>query len=94
MIGIFNVSSGQGHSIREVYDAVRTHLGLGPDPGVRVVPVGADDVAELVPDPSKTIEALGWKPKIDFSSTIDRVLTWYDMHGVSDVHSHLSHATE
>ena len=91
VIGIFNVSSGQGHSIREVYDAVRTHLGLGPDPGVQVVPVGADDVAELVPDPSKTIEALGWKPTIDFRSTIDRVLTWYDMYGVSDVHSHLSH---
>jgi UDP-glucose 4-epimerase len=90
VIGIFNVSSGQGHSIREVYDAVRGHLGLGPDPGVRVVPVGADDVAELVPDPSKTIEALDWKPKVDFRSTIDRVLSWYDLHGVSEVHSHLS----
>jgi nucleoside-diphosphate-sugar epimerase len=90
--GIFNVSSGQGHSIREVYDAVRTHLGLGPDPGVRVVPVGADDVAELVPDPSKTSEALGWKPQVNFRSTMERMLKWYDVHGVSDVHSHLSHA--
>jgi UDP-glucose 4-epimerase len=93
VIGIFNVSSGQGHSIREVYDAVRIHLGLGPDPGVRMVPVGADDVAELVPDPSKT-EALGWKPKVDFRSTIDRMLTWYDVHGVSEVHSHLSQAAD
>jgi UDP-glucose 4-epimerase len=90
VIGVFNVSSGQGHSIKEVYDAVRNHLGLAPDPCVRVIPVGADDVAELVPDPSKTIETLGWKPTITFSATIDRVLTWYDMHGVSDVHSHLS----
>ena len=89
VIGVFNVSSGQGHSIREVYDVVRNHLGLGPDPGVRVVPVVADDVPELVPDPSKTTEALDWTPKIDFRSSIDRLLAWYDMHGVSDVYSHL-----
>jgi UDP-glucose 4-epimerase len=91
LIGIFNLSTGQGHSIREVYEAVRRHLGLEPDPAVRMVPVGADDVAEMVPDPSKTTEVLGWRPKIDFRSTIDRVLRWYDMYGVSDVHSHLSH---
>jgi UDP-glucose 4-epimerase len=90
VVGVFNVSSGQGRSIREVYDAVRDHLGLGPDPSVRVVPVGADDVPELVPDPSKTTAALDWTPKIDFRSSIDRVLAWYDMHGVSDVYSHLS----
>jgi nucleoside-diphosphate-sugar epimerase len=90
VVGVFNVSSGQGHSIREVYDAVRDHLGLGPDPGVRVVPVGADDVPELVPDPSKTTAALDWTPKIDFRSSIGRVLAWYDLHGVSDVYSHLS----
>jgi UDP-glucose 4-epimerase len=88
--GIFNVSSGEGHSITEVYEAVRHHLGLDPDPGVQVAPVGTDDVTELVPDPSKTIEALHWSPKVDFKSTIDRMLTWYDLHGVSEVHGHLS----
>src|SRR5262249_27352810 len=92
VIGIFNVSSGEGHSIKEVYDAVRDYLGLAPDPAVTTVPVGADDVAELVPDPSKTRETLGWWPKVDFRRAIERVLSWYDAHGVPDVHSHLLHA--
>src|SRR5262245_43340483 len=35
VIGIFNVSSGEGHSIKEVYNAVRGYLCLAPDPAVR-----------------------------------------------------------
>ena len=65
--GIFNVSSGEGHSIKEVYDAVaKPSLVWALIPACRCVPVGDDDVAELVPDPSKTIEALGWKPTSRF----------------------------
>jgi UDP-glucose 4-epimerase len=88
--GIFNVSSGEGHSIKAVYDSVRAHLGLAPDPAVKVVPVGDDDVPAVVPDPSVTAKVLGWKAKCPFAETIRRMLSWYDTHGVSDVYSHLS----
>ena len=88
--GIFNVSSGEGHSIRDVYDAVRVHLHLPPDPGVKVVPVGDDDVPAVVPDPSRTTSVLGWTAKVSFGETIRRMLSWYDAHGVSDVYSHLA----
>jgi nucleoside-diphosphate-sugar epimerase len=88
--GIFNVSSGEGHSIRDVYDAVRAHLELPADPDVKVVPVGDDDVPAVVPDPSLTHLRLGWKAKIPFAETIKRMLSWYDAHGVSDVYSHLA----
>jgi UDP-glucose 4-epimerase len=88
--GIFNVSCGEGHSIKEVYDAVRFHLGLPPDPGVKLVPVGDDDIPAVVPDPSMTIQVLGWKAKVGFAETMKRTLSWYDAHGVSDVHSHLA----
>jgi len=88
--GIFNVSSGEGHSIRDVYDAVRAHLQLPPDPGVKVVPVGDDDVPAVVPDPSRTTSDLGWTAKVSFGETIRRMLLWYDAHGVSDVYSHLA----
>jgi nucleoside-diphosphate-sugar epimerase len=90
--GIFNVSSGEGRSIRDVYDAVRAHLGLSPDPDVKVVPVGDDDVPAVVPDPSRTTAVLGWRAKVSFSETIGRMLAWYDAHGVSDVYSHLAAA--
>jgi UDP-glucose 4-epimerase len=88
--GVFNVSSGEGRSIREVYDAVRSHLWLPPDPGVKVVPVGDDDVPAVVPDPSRTTSILGWSAKVPFGETIRRMLSWYDAHGVSDVYSHLA----
>jgi nucleoside-diphosphate-sugar epimerase len=88
--GIFNVSSGEGRSIKDVYDAVRRHLALPPDPTVKTVPVGDDDVRAVVPDPSRTTQALGWKAKVSFPETMSRMLSWYDAHGVSDVYSHLT----
>ena len=88
--GIFNVSSGIGHSIQEIYDLVRSHLGLTADPDVKVVPVGDDDVPSVVPDPSKTRNVLGWQANVPFKETIRRLLAWYDAHGVSDVYSHLA----
>jgi nucleoside-diphosphate-sugar epimerase len=88
--GIFNVSSGEGHTIRNVYDAVRHHLGLPADPDVKVVPVGDDDVPAVVPDPSVTRSVLGWSATVSFGETIRRMLSWYDAHGVSEVYSHLA----
>lgn len=91
--GIFNVSSGAGHSIKEIYDLVRSHLGMAADPDVKVVPVGDDDVPSVVPDPSRTHAVLGWRAKVPFEETIRRLLAWYDAHGVSDVYSHLAEPT-
>jgi len=88
--GIFNVSSGVGHSIKAIYDLVRAHLLLPPDLDVKVVPVGEDDVPSVVPDPSRTREALGWAARVPFDQTIERLLAWYDAHGVTDVYSHLT----
>ncbi|WP_338690965.1 MULTISPECIES: NAD-dependent epimerase/dehydratase family protein [unclassified Bradyrhizobium] len=88
--GVFNVSSGIGHSIKEIYDLVRSHLGLQADPDVKVVPVGDDDVPSVVPDPSRTRAVLGWQAKVPFDETIRRLLAWYDAYGVSDVYSHLA----
>jgi nucleoside-diphosphate-sugar epimerase len=92
--GIFNVSSGEGHSIRDVYDAVRSHLRLSADPNVKVVPVGDDDVPVVVPDSSVTAAALGWKARLPFVEVMKRMLSWYDAHGVTDVYSHLASASQ
>jgi UDP-glucose 4-epimerase len=88
--GVLNVSSGVGRTIKDIYALVRAHLKLPPDPAVKVVPVGDDDVPAVVPDPSRTQAALGWRAQVDFAETIRRMLSWYDAHGVTDVYSHLS----
>ena len=87
--GIFNVSTGTGHSVKEVFDAVAEHLRVHPTTPVPVVPVGADDIPAVVLDPTRTHSLLGWRAKVGFCETVQRVLRWYDVHGVSATHSHL-----
>jgi UDP-glucose 4-epimerase len=86
--GVFNVSSGEAHSIKEIFDLVADYLGLGCQE-VPVVPVGDDDVPVVSLDPSETTKAFDWTAQVNFKETIHRQLTWYDKHGISDVFSHL-----
>ena len=88
--GTYNVSTGEGHSIKDVFDVVLAYLGVKLAEPVPVVPAGADDVPAVVLDPSRTGPAFGWKAQIGFRDTIRRQLEWYDRHGVSDVYSHLA----
>ena len=87
--GIYNVSTGEGHTIREVFDEVAAFVGA-PAQEAPVVPPGADDVPAVVLDPADTNRRLGWKARVGFRDTIRRQLEWYERHGVSDVYSHLA----
>ena len=86
--GIFNLSTGEAHSIKEIFDLVADYLGLGQIE-VPVVPPEADDVPVVCLDASDTETAFGWKAKVSFEDIIRRQLAWYDEHGVSNVYSHL-----
>lgn len=87
--GCFNVSTGTGHAIREIFDIVVDHLGVTLDASVPEVDPGPDDVPSVVLDPSETTAAFGWRPRYDFAATIRRMLQWYDLHGVTAIYSHL-----
>ena len=87
--GLFNVSTGEGNTIKDVFDAVAAHLGIAPTEPVPIVPCGPDDVPAVVLDPKHTENVLGWRAKLGFAETIARMLRWYDAHGVSAIHSHL-----
>lgn len=88
--GVFNVSTGKGNTIQDVFDEVAAYLGVRPADPVPLVPVGADDVQAMVLDPSRTEQAFGWKARVGFKETIRRQLDWYRRYGVSEVHSHLT----
>jgi UDP-glucose 4-epimerase len=88
-IGIFNVSTGEGHTIVEVFNAVAACLGITLPEPIRVVPPAADDIAAVVLDPSRTRTALGWRAELGFSESIAGVVRWYDTHGVPVIYSHL-----
>jgi len=92
--GVFNVASGEAHSIKEIFDLVTDYLGMGQQE-VPVKPVGDDDVPVVSLDASETTKAFGWAAQVSFKETIHRQLAWYDQYGISDVFSHLkSHATK
>ena len=87
--GVFNVSTGTGHTIKEIFDIVARHVGAKLDAPVPEVDPGPDDVPAVVLDPSHTMATLGWRPRYDFKATIERMLAWYDRHGVTAIYSHL-----
>jgi UDP-glucose 4-epimerase len=86
--GVFNVSTGEGKTIKDVFDVVADHLGVTPEPPP-ITPPGPDDVQAVVLDPSATEKAFGWKAKVGFEETMRRMLRWYDAHGVLAVYAHL-----
>lgn len=87
--GVFNVSTGVGSSIKDVYDTVAAYLKIDA-PDVPIVPPGVDDVPAVVLDPTETETCFGWKARYDFTATIRRQLEWYDRYGVTDIFSHLA----
>jgi UDP-glucose 4-epimerase len=87
--GVFNVSTGEGHTIAEVFSTIAACLGTTVPEPVRVVPAAADDVPAVVLDPSRTRATLGWRAELSLSESIARVVRWYDIYGVPVIHSHL-----
>src|SRR5665213_997757 len=85
--GVFNVSTGTGHSIKEIFDIVVDHLKIKLKAPVPEVEPGKDDVPAVVLDPSKTIATFGWRPRYTFEQTVRRMLDWYDQHGVTAIYS-------
>jgi UDP-glucose 4-epimerase len=86
--GVFNVGTGEGRTIKDIFDVVADHLGVTPEPPP-ITPPGADDVKAVVLDPAATEAAFGWKAKIGFEETMRRMLRWYDENGVLAVYAHL-----
>ncbi|MFM8989456.1 MAG: UDP-glucose 4-epimerase GalE, partial [Alphaproteobacteria bacterium] len=66
----YNVGSGNGHSVREVLDAVRRVTGV--DFPVRMLPRRPGDLPRLVADPSRIRAELGWKPRY---ASIDEIVS-------------------
>ena len=70
-----NVGYGRGYSVLEVIDAVKRVSGV--DFAVKMQARRPGDPAELISDPSRVREVLGWRPQLDDLSTIvAHALNW------------------
>jgi GDP-4-dehydro-6-deoxy-D-mannose reductase len=74
---VYNISSGSGHSIRELLDTLVSISGL--DVEVKVDPhrLRPSDVEILIGDCSKFRERTGWKPEIALETTLSDLFEYW-----------------
>jgi GDPmannose 4,6-dehydratase len=71
--GDYIVASGESHSVRDLVELAFTHVGLDWREHVRVDPGlrrGAAELHDLVGDPSRARERLGWAPEVSFTDLV------------------------
>ena len=66
--GAYNVGSGQGHSIKDIYAAIRKVTGTQLD--LQIKPARGFDVAAIVLDTARLRVATGWEPRIGLNEGI------------------------
>lgn len=88
-LGVFNVSTGEATTIKQVFDCVADYLAIIPLQEPPILPPGQDDVAHMVLDPSQTKAILGWEAKVGFQQMMQAMLSWYDENGVRAVYAHV-----
>ncbi len=87
--GAYHFSSGKDVAIKELYDAVVNAMGLNDYPEPEIKDLGADDVASILLDPSRTFGDFG---EIEFTSLQDTVtagIEYYKEHGTLGEYTHL-----
>lgn len=70
----YNVGSGQGISVRDLFELVRQEAGVEVELTVEPSRVRATDIPYLVADTSKTRRELGWETSIPLQQTIRDML--------------------
>ncbi|PBB98420.1 NAD-dependent epimerase [Mesorhizobium sp. WSM3862] len=71
---VFNIGSGQGHSLNEVLDAIEAATGQSAR---RIyMPGRAFDVAVSVLSIAKASQVLNWRPKVSFDKGLQRFAIW------------------
>ena len=87
--GAYHFSSGTDIAIKELYDAVVTAMGFNEEPDVEVRPLGPDDVASILLDPSKTFEDFGAIEFTPLQEFVTSAIDYYKEHGTLGEYTHL-----
>jgi UDP-glucose 4-epimerase len=70
---VFNVGSGRSHSVREIFDEVRSQLGSGLEP--RYEPDLPGEAQETLADIGAA-RSLGWEPEVDLAEGLARSIRY------------------
>jgi nucleoside-diphosphate-sugar epimerase len=89
--GAYHFSSGRDMAIKDLYDAVVEAMRLPTYPEPEIRPLGPDDAASILLDPSRTVAEFGeiaFTPLRDFArESVD----YFRLHGAAGGFTHLKH---
>lgn len=86
--GKFDICSGRHRPIIDLYDTVAGELAAHGSPSR--VPAGADDVKQMVLDPTPARDVLGWEASTPLAAGVRAAVGWYREHGVEQTYTHLN----
>jgi dTDP-glucose 4,6-dehydratase len=87
---VFNLGTGEEHSIEEVIATVSRILGAElsvRDSAERLRPVSSE-VHRLIADSRKAASRLGWAPQQRFPQALERTIDWYEHYEQAIAHAH------
>jgi len=75
--GIFNLGSGEAHSIRSIVERIRDLIDPSLPLGFGEVPYRPDQVMHLQADISRLRQATGWSRQVSLDEGLQRTVEWY-----------------
>jgi nucleoside-diphosphate-sugar epimerase len=87
--GAYHFSSGTDVAIVELYDAVVDAMRINDYPEPEVRPLGPDDAASILLDPSRTFADFGDIAFTPLKTTVAEAIAYYEDHGVLGEYTHL-----
>jgi nucleoside-diphosphate-sugar epimerase len=87
---VFNLGTGEEHSVQEVIETVSTILGvelLVHQRSERMRPPSSE-VHRLIADSTKAARRLGWTPRHTFRRGLEETIQWYEVHEQAVAHVH------
>jgi len=78
-LGVFNVGSGEGLSVRELADTIAALTALAADH--RFEPPRPGDVRSSTADVRRVTKSVGWSPSHSFAKGLEQTIAWYRKQG-------------
>lgn len=75
--GVFNLGSGQAHSLRDVVSLVRDEIDPSLPLGFGEVPYRPDQVMWLQADIQRLNQTTGWQPRVNLHQGIRQTIAWH-----------------
>jgi nucleoside-diphosphate-sugar epimerase len=77
IMGIVNIGSGEGVALKDVIKTIGDKIGRSNLIRMGTLPSPANDPLIMVADTKRLIEEVGWAPRFDINTGLDRTIQWW-----------------